>query len=259
MKKKVVSYTILTLTILIIVGLFLPSSHSADYPFDHLIAHGGGAINNKPYTNSREAILSSINNGFKYIELDFQYTSDSQLVCMHSHEEFRRMTNSPDSINLTYQYFKLQKIDGKLTPVTAEDVVTIQKKTHFTLVTDKISDPTTINKYFSTIKEHVMVEAFSLDDYKMLTELGYTPMLSMSSINLVRQYLSFCIHYRGLIRWIIVDVDPSDSLWPILILKKIFGIKVAVYSPSPSKLLKHIGKEIDLLYIDSISPQSASS
>jgi len=253
---KTTSNKLLIFSTIIIVGIIgyflLPISHAGEPSKNHLIAHGGGAIDNKKYTNSREAVLSSINNGFRYIELDLQYTADSQLVCMHSHEDYRKMTNTPDSTRLTYPYFKSQKIYGKYTPITAEDIVAIQKEHHFTLITDKISDPAIINRYFSGIKEHMLVEAFSLEDYKELIERGYTPMLSMNSDQLIRQYISFCIHHRGLIKWIIVDIDSAESLWSIKILKKIFGIKVAVYSPSPTQLFNHLGKEIDLLYIDSI-------
>ena len=38
---------------------------------DYLIAHAGGGIEGKVYTNSKEAVLNSLNNGYRFIELDF--------------------------------------------------------------------------------------------------------------------------------------------------------------------------------------------
>ncbi len=49
----------------------------------HRIAHAGGGIDNKTYTNSYEALDSNLEKGFLYFELDFSFTADGQLVCLH--------------------------------------------------------------------------------------------------------------------------------------------------------------------------------
>ena len=48
------------------------------------IAHAGGGINNKTYTNSYDALNINLKNGFLYFELDFLFTKDDELVCMHN-------------------------------------------------------------------------------------------------------------------------------------------------------------------------------
>ena len=70
--------------IAITIALLKPIS--GEYASTKLIAHAGGAIDGHVYTNSKEAVLNSINNGSKYIELDFSLTSDSELVCVHRWE-----------------------------------------------------------------------------------------------------------------------------------------------------------------------------
>ena len=43
-----------------------------DISKEYLIAHAGGSIEDTIYTNSYEAIINSINKGYKYIEIDFR-------------------------------------------------------------------------------------------------------------------------------------------------------------------------------------------
>lgn len=49
----------------------------------HRVAHAGGGIDESTYTNSIEALNSSSEKGFKYFEIDFSFTKDDQLVCLH--------------------------------------------------------------------------------------------------------------------------------------------------------------------------------
>ena len=51
---------------------------------EFFIAHAAGGIENYTYTNSKEALLNAIENGYKYIELDLYLTTDSQVVCLVS-------------------------------------------------------------------------------------------------------------------------------------------------------------------------------
>jgi phosphoglycerol transferase len=53
----------------------------------HRIAHAGGGIDNRTYTNSFEALNYNLEKGFRYFEIDFSFTSDSQLVCLHDWKE----------------------------------------------------------------------------------------------------------------------------------------------------------------------------
>lgn len=48
-----------------------------------VVAHAGGGIDGLSYTNSQEALDSALLKGVHYFELDFEWTSDHELVCMH--------------------------------------------------------------------------------------------------------------------------------------------------------------------------------
>jgi glycerophosphoryl diester phosphodiesterase len=81
---------------LLISGLYLAATQMADRTeaplkktfannsFDVLrVAHAGGGIDGKTYTNSYEALEHNYKKGFRYFELDFSTTTDGQLVCIH--------------------------------------------------------------------------------------------------------------------------------------------------------------------------------
>jgi arylsulfatase A-like enzyme len=53
------------------------------------VAHAGGGIKGRSYTNSLEALDENYRRGFRFFELDFNWTSDNQLVCIHDWESRR--------------------------------------------------------------------------------------------------------------------------------------------------------------------------
>ena len=61
---------------------------SVDSPdrYPQLIAHAGGAVYGYRLTNSLEALDQAYQNGFRYIELDLELTSDAQIVLIHDWE-----------------------------------------------------------------------------------------------------------------------------------------------------------------------------
>lgn len=68
------------------------------------IAHAGGQIGNNTYTNSLDALDVNYESGFRIFEMDFSWTSDQLLVCLHDWEEsFERSFNLPQTqpISLT--------------------------------------------------------------------------------------------------------------------------------------------------------------
>ncbi len=50
------------------------------------VAHAGGGIHGETYTNSLEALNENYKKGFKFFEIDFSFTKDNRLVCLHDWE-----------------------------------------------------------------------------------------------------------------------------------------------------------------------------
>jgi glycerophosphoryl diester phosphodiesterase len=84
-----------------------------------MIAHAGGGIDNETYTNSYEALNLNYSKGFKYFEIDFSFTKDQKLVCLHDWEKdfinsFKSNLKTPvllstfKELNNSYAYTKCE-------------------------------------------------------------------------------------------------------------------------------------------------------
>lgn len=224
---------------------------------NYYIAHAAGALDGYRYLNCREALIRTIDNGYKYIELDLGLTKDSVLVCLHDWKLFHKMT-SQDTLNdqpLTVYEFRNRKIYNQYTPLTIEDVISIRKEHPFVIVTDKLSKVDILNKYFTQDKSSIMVEAFR--DYNKLKKAGYTPMMSLCRFDygkMVKYFIIYPLIKRQKIDWICVDT--TSNMKSLRMLKRLFNCKVAMYtSNSPSFFKEHLGKEIDLIYTDATTSQ----
>ena len=87
MNETTIGLSVLTILLAALAyGLFGTSNeHSeASSKFRVLrVAHAGGGIEGKTYTNSLEALNANLKNGFRYFEIDFVFTKDDELVCLH--------------------------------------------------------------------------------------------------------------------------------------------------------------------------------
>lgn len=223
----------------------------------YYIAHAGGAISGKEYTNSREALENSLNEGYKYIEIDLRETSDSAIVCCHEWDEFYRMTGlKTDDADkgITLQKFKQCKIYGKYSTLVADDLVKkLNERTDFVLVTDKLSDVKKLNRVFPYVQRHrIMVEAFRSQDYADLKDAGYIPMMSVATLkDLLVFEIGVLLKTGNVIERVTM---PISNEYVYRLFKRIFGVKIAVYTSNDENFFKrYLGKEIDMVYTDSCS------
>lgn len=222
----------------------------------YYIAHAGGGIDGFIYTNSKEAVLNSIDNGFMYIELDLFLSQDENLLCIHDLYEFNKMTDTNDTfLTINTEEFKSRVIYKKYTPLTLTEVLQMHNNYSFILVIDKISSPQILNRFISPAnKEKMYVEALSGNDYYELLTNGYKPMLALYKHKIIR-YLYHLIIKRHRIKWIVTSAEKEEDFSTLRLLKRMFGVKIAFFAPQNHQysLNKHIGNEIDLLYTDSIN------
>ena len=157
-----------------------------------IIAHAGGTIDGHTYTNSKEALLKSISEGFQYIELDLYGTTDGPIVCLHELENFHEMTGL-NIYKFDSKTFKSVNFYNMYTPLTLKEAIEIWETHPFIFVTDKISDPNILNQYFIHHRDHVMVETPNANYYKRLQKDGYITMLSLDkNINGLIKYVYSC-------------------------------------------------------------------
>ncbi len=145
-----------------------------------LIAHAGGEVDGFVYTNSREALEKAVADGYRYIEFDLLYTADSVLVAAYSWKDFNAMTGYAQRGDTAPAFadFAARRIHGLYTPLSAVDINDFfSKDTTLVLVTDKISSPAVLSAHFPTLKERMVVEAFSYAHYDALCAQGYCRVL----------------------------------------------------------------------------------
>lgn len=159
---------------------------SPDLP--HYIAHAGGSVYRYMYSNSLEAVRNTLAHGYDFMELDLSVTSDGELVAWHDWQF--EWTGAP-----THDEFMARKIYGLFTPIDfprMDSILTANPQ--LTLVTDKISDPTVIDRWLGKYKDRMWVECFSDADYFALQEKGYhvlascVPPLKTDTPAVIRSY-----------------------------------------------------------------------
>lgn len=119
-----------------------------------LIAHALGEADGKIETNSKEAFLTSWQNGFRAVEADFTYTSDGTLVVRHDFEKdgsYYRLEIKPSgSLVMDTKTFTSTPAVYEQTPMTAVDLLYLmQEYPDMYLITDtKTTDKAQVQKQF---------------------------------------------------------------------------------------------------------------
>jgi glycerophosphoryl diester phosphodiesterase len=91
-------------------------------PRPRVIAHAGGAVRGVTYSNSLEAMDSSYALGVRWFEVDFNWTTDGELVCVHDWGDiFQRLSGrSPGPLDLA----EFRRLTG-VVPLTFMTVETL--------------------------------------------------------------------------------------------------------------------------------------
>lgn len=226
---------------------------------NYFIAHAMGSLDGYTYLNCKESLFESLQNGYKYIEVDLQYTSDSILVCVHNWEQFNKATmpeiTGKDSDKFmgipSLEEFKCRKIYGKYTPLSLADVIAIQANHSFTIITDKVCNAQALNRYFrKEQRKNVMVEVFSENDYSEIKSSGYIPMLSLGRIKRYDCMLFIANHiFTRNYDWF--TVEYHSDIRSLRLLKKLYNAKIAVYTVNSQNYFSwYLGTDVDLVYTD---------
>ena len=93
------------------------TSYKKWYQISRTVTHAAGSYKRKAYTNSKEALKTSLRRGKRLIEMDFTFTRDGVLVCGHDWKDVKK--------RLTLKQFKKKKTKGGYTPLTAQEALKI--------------------------------------------------------------------------------------------------------------------------------------
>lgn len=229
-----------------------------------LIAHAGGGVD-VPYSNSKEALEKSIADGFRYIEFDLLFTADSVLVAAHDWDLFNVQTGYAHKKDTapTFADFSSRRIGGKYTPLSAADINAVfENDTTIYLVTDKLSSPALLARNFPRIKERMLVEAFTYDDYVALRSEGYHRVFYSCQAadlteSLVKHLLLHHLFKGPKIDWITMYVgELNNAAFRIMDALATFNIALFTinsYDDIPRDKFSDVGN-VKMIYTEEIKP-----
>lgn len=144
------------------------------------IAHAGGIIEGRTYTNSLEALESSYNKGFRLFELDIIKTSDGHFVAAHDWNQWKEQQGRPDIPTL--DTFMMLKIHSKYTPMDMKAINNwFRNHRDAILVTDKINEPKEFVRQFVD-RSRLMMELFTFEAIKEAKTLDIKDILLSEGI-----------------------------------------------------------------------------
>lgn len=159
-------------------------SNLTTQPQPLMIAHAGGGINGQNYSNSIEALEINYTKGFRYFEIDFSWTSDGELVCLHDwgtcfEKIFGVKTTQALSLNLFEQ--QLNNTAG-LHPCTPEtlDFWLISHPDAF-IISDVKTDNIKAIKYlthqFPYLTKQLIPQFYQPREYSNLKSMGFKQLI----------------------------------------------------------------------------------
>lgn len=133
---------------------------------ERFIAHAGGKVKNKTYTNSLEALNTNYKKGFRYFELDIIKTSDNIFVAAHDWKGWKKKHNFPTDQPITLETFMATKVFNQFTPLSIKQINTwFKNHPDAILVTDKVNNPQQFTKVFN-YKDRLIMELYSVKAIK---------------------------------------------------------------------------------------------
>lgn len=171
---------ILQLLISIVLMSLLPGCNHGPQPIISAIAHAGGGIDGRRYTNSMEGLNYNYQRGFELFEIDFSWTSDGHLVCIHDWEQTPVwLFNYRDKTPISLALFKTWKtVELFFTPCDLSQLnqwLSTHPKAY--IVTDiKINNMDGLRvmlEHIDDAKHRIIPQFFELDDYPMIKTMGF--------------------------------------------------------------------------------------
>lgn len=277
MKKAALSCVVVLglMATIVLVFLFLNRkaiienrSNSESYPFytqsdegEHLIAHAGGEIDGKIYTNSKEAVEGSVKNGRRFIEIDLLETSDGKFIAGHDWELVNKMIGRSGDKPVSLDEFMASKLYGRYSPLDEKGIVELlEKYPDWIMVSDKTRDVKKLAETFPYY-DRIIVQVFSLKDYIKALTLGFKyPVLRLKG---GRRGLTAI--YKKLVEWVNVkgvilgelsfnkNNDYIKQLHDKGVTVILYGNPLYQIVDNPEAIKKYAGEYIDLVDSDKLT------
>ena len=238
-----------------------------------VIAHGGGGTQNEMkyshlYTNSLAAIIDSIADGKKLIEIDLAVTSDNEIVGVHSWPELKAAMSYngevrallQDDSPLTYEEVRGFEFNPGTRSVNIHEINKLfLENEDLVLVVDKIKNIPLLMKKFN-YPNRMILEVFNVSSFDLAVQLGV-------------ENIAFNINIKekNIVDWLVKNkipavtfsahaIDVNKIAYDNAIAIKNLGIVSLAYTSNDDKFIKNnIGVTVSAVYTDFWSLNSKQS
>jgi glycerophosphoryl diester phosphodiesterase len=157
-----------------------PERPTPPVPVPKYIAHAGGVVGNRCYTNSREAFEANYRRGLRFFELDLSWTSDGQLVLLHDWEGAFRGFFPGKNITgaLSAEEFLRLKMANNLTPISFDELTKwMREHPDVRIITDvKVENLKALGKIaadYPELIDRVLPQIYAFEEYGPVWAMGY--------------------------------------------------------------------------------------
>lgn len=159
------------------VALSCPADYiKPEVPDNSYIIHGAGIYGGLKTTNSYEALQNAYNAGNRYIELDFNFTSDLKPVCLHdwNHLSF----SGYNGVTPTLEEFMEGSIYSTFTPMSLDTVAEFMNKHKDLYIITDVKDYNIyfaglIKKNYPHLLDRFIIQVYSAGHYEDISNLGF--------------------------------------------------------------------------------------
>jgi len=225
------------------------------------IAHAGGGINGDTYTNSIEALDHNIKLGFRFFELDFNWTADGKLVCVPDYISFSSYIGRElQEIPILEEFIQLRDQYSKYKHCTLDELAEwMEKNPRAILVTDvKKDNVKALDVIAHRINRHesrVIPQIYHPSEYIQTQRMGYKKIIwtlyrynysgTEDIINHITQMKLFALT---------MPIVWADEGLARVVSK--FGLFTYVHTVNECSVLEHYQRAgIDEIYTDFLSPR----
>jgi len=142
------------------------------------IIHAGGSVDGYAGSNSLEALQQAYEAGHRVIEMDFQFTSDGELACIH--DWYRQYTKAveTDGVAISLEQFLSMPIYDRFTPMSLEDLaVFLREHPDLYIVTDiktdNIAGAEKIAADYPDLQDQFILQIYHGDQYEPARQAGF--------------------------------------------------------------------------------------
>ncbi len=146
----------------------------------HRVAHAGGGIRGRSYTNSIDALNYNFKRGFRYFDLEFSMTTDGQIVCLHDWEKIFKSSFGIDSTGpLSLKEFaELVATRSEFTNCTLDSLADwMREHPSSSVITDvkgrNLAALKIIRKTLPDAERRVIPQVYNPANFKVVREMGF--------------------------------------------------------------------------------------